>query len=79
MQEETTALGVPCLTIRHNTERPVTVSQGTNRLVGTDPATILAAARDLIRSTPVSAARPELWDGHAAERIFEILLRGESR
>ena len=73
IQEETTILGVPCLTVRENTERPVTLSEGTNQLVGLDPGRILAAyasVRDAARS---SGRRPDKWDGHAAERIAAIL------
>ena len=73
IQEETTVLGVPCLTLRDNTERPITVSEGTNQLVGRDPARILAAARAVLASPP-PARRPALWDGHAAERIADALL-----
>ncbi len=73
IQEETTVLQVPCLTLRHNTERPVTVDQGTNRLVGTDPEVIVAAARQAL-AAPLPAGRvPELWDGHAAGRILDII------
>jgi UDP-N-acetylglucosamine 2-epimerase (non-hydrolysing) len=68
VQEETTALGVPCLTLRDNTERPVTVTQGTNRVIGRAPAALLGAAREAL-ATPVQAARPDGWDGHAATRI----------
>ena len=74
VQEETTALGVPCLTLRQNTERPITISQGTNRLVGADPATIVAAAREVLHGKAAAGGRPELWDGQAANRIFDILL-----
>jgi UDP-N-acetylglucosamine 2-epimerase (non-hydrolysing) len=70
LQEETTALGIPCLTIRENTERPVTVSEGTNRLVP-DPRN-LAAAVEAVRR-PASIPRPEGWDGRAGERIVEVL------
>lgn len=73
VQEETTILGVPCLTLRENTERPITIEQGTNRLVGTDPERILAAARDIITTGAGSGRMPELWDGHAAERIVAVL------
>jgi UDP-N-acetylglucosamine 2-epimerase (non-hydrolysing) len=75
MQEETTALGVPCITARDNTERPITIDEGTNVLAGTDPAAILAAAREILASGGKQGKRPALWDGHAAERIVEILLR----
>lgn len=69
LQEETTALGVPCLTLRDNTERPITVEQGTNTLVGRDRALILAAAQDILAGKGKRGRLPELWDGHAAERI----------
>ncbi len=73
IQEETTILKTPCLTIRENTERPVTLEQGTNHLVGTDPAKILAAYRS-VRSNPVTdQPPPEKWDGQAAGRIAEVL------
>lgn len=75
IQEETTALGVPCLTLRENTERPVTIEQGTNRLTGIDPAAILDAAREVLRAEGAesSPARPDLWDGRAAQRIVAVL------
>jgi len=69
LQEETTALGVPCLTIRENTERPITIAEGTNTLVGTSPERILALARDVLANGGKRGRSPELWDGHAAERI----------
>jgi UDP-N-acetylglucosamine 2-epimerase (non-hydrolysing) len=75
IQEETTALGVPCLTLRENTERPITISQGTNLLVGTEPAKIVAAAREVLSGKSKAGRIPPLWDGHAAERIVETLLR----
>ena len=75
IQEETTALGVPCLTLRQNTERPITVSQGTNLLVGTDPAQIINAANNILAGKNKAGRIPPLWDGKAAERIVEILLR----
>jgi len=75
IQEETSALGVPCLTLRENTERPVTVEVGTNQLVGTDPAKAVAAAREILLG-PVRKGRiPELWDGRAAGRVAEVLVR----
>jgi UDP-N-acetylglucosamine 2-epimerase (non-hydrolysing) len=74
IQEETTVLGVPCLTLRANTERPVTVSAGTNRLVGQDPTAIWNAVQDVL-SRPAGPARvPEFWDGQAAERVVQALL-----
>ena len=76
LQEETTALGVPCITLRNNTERPVTVSQGTNVLVGTDGRAILGAVRAVL-AQPMDAQlqRPKLWDGQAAHRIVLELAR----
>jgi UDP-N-acetylglucosamine 2-epimerase (non-hydrolysing) len=75
LQEETSALGIPCLTLRENTERPVTIEQGTNRLVGRDPARIAGAFREVLSEGSAYAGRtPELWDGHAAERIVESLI-----
>jgi UDP-N-acetylglucosamine 2-epimerase (non-hydrolysing) len=73
LQEETTALGVPCVTIRENTERPITVSEGTNVLVGTDPARIVAETRKILIGEGKQGGRPMFWDGRAAERIVEIL------
>ncbi len=75
IQEETTALGVPCLTLRENTERPVTVTEGTNELVGQDPAKIVQAARAILNGQTKKGRIPRYWDGHASERIIEILLR----
>src|SRR5256714_1756264 len=75
IQEETTALGVPCLTLRENTERPVTVSQGTNVLVGTNRSKIVAETEQILRGDRKRGRTPPLWDGHAAERIVKILLR----
>jgi UDP-N-acetylglucosamine 2-epimerase (non-hydrolysing) len=74
IQEETTALGVPCLTLRENTERPVTATQGTNQIVGLDPAKILAAAHEVLAGKTRAGRIPEFWDGKAAERIVDILL-----
>lgn len=73
LQEETTALGVPCVTIRDNTERPITVEEGSNVLVGTDPARIVSEARNAIAGTRKECRRPHLWDGKASERIVAIL------
>ncbi|MEM8704825.1 MAG: UDP-N-acetylglucosamine 2-epimerase (non-hydrolyzing) [Actinomycetota bacterium] len=73
VQEETTMLGVACLTMRENTERPITVSEGTNAVVGVDPDTIVAAAERIL-ATPPEPRRPALWDGKAAERIIDVLV-----
>ncbi len=73
LQEETTALGVPCVTIRENTERPVTVDEGSNVLAGTDPARIVAETRKVLRGEGKCGRRPHLWDGRAAERIVGVL------
>jgi UDP-N-acetylglucosamine 2-epimerase (non-hydrolysing) len=72
MQEETSVLGVPCLTMRPTTERPITVEAGTNRIVGTDPAVIRSAAREALAAEWGAADIP-LWDGRAAERIAGVL------
>jgi UDP-N-acetylglucosamine 2-epimerase (non-hydrolysing) len=69
IQEETTALGVPCLTMRENTERPITVAQGTNTVVGRDAKRVLACIDDVVATGGKRGRIPELWDGHAAERI----------
>ena len=74
IQEETTALGVPCLTLRENTERPATIHEGTNRLVGTDPARIEAGFDAVLNGDTPTNRRPPLWDGHAARRIVDVLL-----
>ncbi|MFQ5590252.1 MAG: non-hydrolyzing UDP-N-acetylglucosamine 2-epimerase [Phycisphaerae bacterium] len=74
IQEETTILGVPCLTLRDNTERPVTITQGTNRLTGNRTDAILAAYREVRASPPRPNRMPDLWDGAAAKRIVECLL-----
>jgi len=72
LQEETTALGVPCVTLRDNTERPITVSEGTNVIAGTETAPIVAAARAVLAGER-AGRRPALWDGHAAARIVHAL------
>jgi UDP-N-acetylglucosamine 2-epimerase (non-hydrolysing) len=73
IQEETTILGVPCLTVRENTERPVTITAGTNQLVGTDPAAILAGYRNARARNRGNVEIPEKWDGQAGQRIATIL------
>ncbi len=73
IQEETTALGVPCLTVRENTERPITIDKGTNTLVGIDPAHILAAFHDILATGGKAGRIPDLWDGKAGERIAHVL------
>jgi len=75
IQEETTALGVPCITLRDNTERPITVHQGTNTVVGRDPARIRSVFLDILESGGKAGNIPEYWDGQAAGRIAEILAR----
>ena len=77
IQEETTALGVPCLTLRPNTERPITVTLGTNRVVGTDPGDIYEGWRSVAEGRWPKGELPELWDGKAAKRIVRALLRME--
>jgi UDP-N-acetylglucosamine 2-epimerase (non-hydrolysing) len=75
IQEETTILGVPCLTLRHNTERPITVEQGTNLLVGNEPEAILAGFNQILEGKAgMLKQTPELWDGKAAVRIAGVLL-----
>jgi UDP-N-acetylglucosamine 2-epimerase (non-hydrolysing) len=73
IQEETTVLGVPCLTLRENTERPATVEHGSNQIVGVDSDRILAAARSILSKPARPSRRPPLWDGKAAPRIVAIL------
>jgi UDP-N-acetylglucosamine 2-epimerase (non-hydrolysing) len=69
IQEETTALGIPCVTLRENTERPVTVDEGTNTIVGQDPGRILEVVDDILRNGGKAGRIPDLWDGRASERI----------
>ena len=73
IQEETTILGIPCLTLRENTERPVTLTEGTNTLVGSDPVRIVDGVRRILAGESKAGRVPELWDGHAGRRIVEIL------
>jgi UDP-N-acetylglucosamine 2-epimerase (non-hydrolysing) len=72
LQEESTALGVPCLTLRENTERPITVTEGTNRVVGTDPERICAEANAILSGETRKGRIPEGWDGRSGERIAQI-------
>lgn len=74
LQEETTVLGVPCITMRHNTERPITCEMGTNVIVGNSPDRILAAAEKILNGARPKGKIPEKWDGKAAKRIVECLL-----
>jgi UDP-N-acetylglucosamine 2-epimerase (non-hydrolysing) len=74
LQEETTALGIPCLTLRENTERPITVTEGTNIIVGNDTDTIVEAAFKALESGGKTGSVPELWDGRTAGRIADVLL-----
>lgn len=73
IQEETTALGISCLTLRQNTERPITVSEGTNRIVGNNPEAIKREAVTALEQPAISKRVPELWDGHAAARIVDAI------
>ena len=73
LQEETTALGVPCVTVRENTERPITVDEGTNVLAGTNPHRVIDLALEIVAGRSKRGRRPALWDGRAAERIVGIL------
>jgi UDP-N-acetylglucosamine 2-epimerase (non-hydrolysing) len=74
IQEETTYLGVPCLTIRENTERPVTVTMGTNVLVGRDPEKLRSELSKVLSGKAKKGTIPPLWDGHAGERIADVLV-----
>lgn len=73
IQEETSVLGIPCLTLRENTERPITVTMGTNKIVGSDPEKIVAAAFAALAQTAKPTAAIPLWDGHTADRILAAL------
>lgn len=79
LQEEATVLGVPCITLRENTERPVTVEAGANRVVGNKPAGIRSAIRSVLTGNGYKFSLPEFWDGKAAARIVEVLIRLYSR
>ena len=80
IQEETTVLGIPCITLRKNTERPVTVEQGTNLLASTDKNRVIEKSLDVINGKiKIESRIPELWDGKAAERIVKILLDHNAR
>ena len=78
IQEETTALGVPCLTLRTTTERPITVTQGTNRIVGVDPPKIRESWREILSDRWPVGQLPELWDGKAAARIVKTILNHQT-
>ena len=73
IQEETTYLGIPCFTLRDNTERPITITAGTNTLLGLDPAAIAQIPQALAQRPAKRPDPPPLWDGHAAERIADIV------
>ena len=73
IQEESTFFGVPCLTLRENTERPITVTQGTNTLVGTDPERIIKESLKIISGGGKRGRVPELWDDRVAQRIVRVL------
>jgi len=79
IQEETTYLGVPCLTLRSNTERPITVTMGTNVLVGPDPVRLRHELDKILRVEKKRGVIPPLWDGLASERIADILTSSESK
>src|SRR5579875_572603 len=78
IQEETTYLGIPCLTVRENTERPITLSMGTNTLVGRDTSRLIKEINRVLDQPRKRQGIPPLWDGHAAERIARVIMRGES-
>jgi UDP-N-acetylglucosamine 2-epimerase (non-hydrolysing) len=73
IQEETTALGIPCITLRENTERPITAEEGTNTIVGLDHARILSVVDDILRTGGKAGRIPDLWDGQASQRIVSVL------
>jgi UDP-N-acetylglucosamine 2-epimerase (non-hydrolysing) len=78
IQEETTFLGIPCLTMRENTERPITVTKGTNQLLGRDTARMEIEVDAVLSGSGKKGALPELWDGHAGERIADVCVRVQS-
>ena len=73
IQEETTFLGIPCFTLRDNTERPITITAGTNTLLGLDPAAISQIPAALAQRSEITPEPPPLWDGHASERIADVI------
>jgi UDP-N-acetylglucosamine 2-epimerase (non-hydrolysing) len=75
IQEETTALGTTCLTLRENTERPITVTEGTNTIVGANAETIIAEARKVLDGKGKAGRIPQYWDGQSAGRIVDVLER----
>jgi UDP-N-acetylglucosamine 2-epimerase (non-hydrolysing) len=79
LQEETTALGIPCLTLRENTERPITITEGTNTLVGVDPQRIVSEALRALTGGGKAGRIPALWDGRASERTAEVLREWPAR
>ena len=78
IQEETTFLNIPCLTLRDNTERPVTVELGTNQIVGLDQGRIVSSLCRIMDNTWPTAKTPPLWDGRAAQRVVEVLQKKRS-
>lgn len=79
IQEETTVLNVPCVTLRENTERPITVTEGTNRIVGSDPALIMKHSLSAVRHGVARRRIPKYWDGRAAERILNVMERWHAK
>ena len=79
IQEETTYLGIPCLTVRENTERPITVSMGTNVLVGRDPEKLRMELSRVLGGKAKKGTVPPLWDGHAGERIADVVVGQPAR
>ena len=76
IQEETTCLGVPCLTLRDNTERPITITEGSNTLLGSDASLIVPAVEEILSSGGKQGRIPELWDGQSAERVADVICNG---